>query len=267
MDDPKFPQLPFLTREMLRFGNKAKVELQIQAVSVDAGEVKIRGYNRSGFFEYSHSVTGGGTTSSETFAIPDLPIGLSVIDDGSWFVQGECYATVSLLINGEVVQDLCSGFVFYGKGISFPVANSIDTRPGGGQIVTISGTNPAAGAEVSMSVPSGQIYRILAINFSLTTDANAANRRVHVQFQSETTGMTIDCYGDTDQAASVSRTYSCAAFGATPATTDDNDIIIPIPQDIYLPAGGDIKTATTNKQAGDDYGIPRVLVERFFSSG
>ena len=159
---------------------------------------------------------------------------------------------------------LCSGVVDIRKSISYPVSPQKEMRPDGGQILDFTGTNPAAGSEIDDSVPTGRVWRILAISFSLTTDANAANRRVHVILLGPS-GVEIDTFSDVDQIASTTRKYSVAAFGAIPDTLDDNDILIPLPADIFLPAGSAVQTLTTNRQAGDDFGTPSILVEQFFS--
>ena len=88
---------------------------------------------------------------------------------------------------------------------------------------------------------------------TLVTDANAANRRVHLDIQ-EVAGGRLDFHSSVDHAASLSRVYTFVPIGAGLSMADDNDIIVPIAPGIVLGPGGVLATLTTNRQTGDDFG-------------
>jgi len=137
-----------------------------------------------------------------------------------------------------------------------PIAASIE---GPGTMRSIAGTNPAANAEISETVPTGARWRVHALVFTLVTDATAANREVVLTFDDGTTVY----YATTpaaNQAASLTRRYGAAAGGVRGAAATAAEIAIALP-DLWLPAGHRLQTVTTNLQVTDNYGAPQLLVE------
>lgn len=264
--DPNFKlTLPFLTRDMLAFEHATAFAVRIRTQSDIAQTVFIRGFTREGPFEYAHTPTNDRAVTTEVFRLPDIPIFISVVDDTGGLEQGQIFAELAMTINGEVVYSLCSGFVYSNKAISWPTSTVVDTRPGGGQIKTVSSANPAAGSEISLSVPTGAIWRIIGCSFTLVTDANAANRRVHLRFDSAG-GTRLEFFGDQDQTATLTRHYSAAPIAGAIDTLDNTEIMLPIPPGLLLDAGSSISTVTTAIQATDNFGAMDVWVEEFYTT-
>jgi hypothetical protein len=130
----------------------------------------------------------------------------------------------------------------------------------GGQCVVVTGSNPAAGAECSDTVPAGEFWVIKSILLQLVTDATVITRRVHVTLDDGTTAFTRKP-SNASQAASLTQNY--AIGGNNPASaviaTYCSD---PLPE-FGLPAGSRIKTVTDNLQAGDNYAAPVYYVEKY----
>lgn len=124
----------------------------------------------------------------------------------------------------------------------------------------MAGADPAAGAEVSDAVPAGKFWKLIAVFLTLVTDANVANRRVHVTIDDGTT-VFYRRGSNATQAASLTQSYAWAGE-AQEAAVRDTFVADPLPT-IQLPAGARIKTVTVNKQAGDNYGAPQYYVEEF----
>lgn len=261
--DPNNFKVPFLTRKMLSFEHATTFSVRIRSKSFANSTVTIRGFTSEGVFNFNHTVVNTALTQSQTFRIPDIPIMLCVADEVNILNQGETFVTVDLLINGDKVAELCSGLVYQSKGISYPATNILDKRPGGGQLTYVAGTNPAAGAEIVEFVPSNEVWRIMAAKFTLTTDANVANRRVHLFFQTGGTGITR-FYNDIDHAASLARIYNFSQHSDMVDREDNTQIMAPMPQNIILINGVRIATSTTNKQAGDQFSSISFYVERWF---
>jgi len=255
--------LPFLTRKMLTFDHEAFFELRIRSQADTAAVLTIRGLTRDGVFTFRHTTVAGGNTTTETFRIPDVPITVSVIDENQAYDQGECYAALSLSVNGGVVHALCSGLVFSQKAISFPQAESNPYMPDRGFIRTRTSADPAAGSELTITVPDGRIWNVLAVSFQLVAAAVAASRRVHVVF-SASGGPTINVFSDIDQIINETRNYSVAHFGHVLDSLDDNDILIPLPDKMLLIPESTITTETTNLDGADNFGAMSVLVEEFW---
>jgi hypothetical protein len=261
MLDPAALQLPFVVRDQLSFEQGTVFGLKLSTQAFDVSRITIRGCTREGTFTFSHTTAGTGRTTSSTFRIPDIPIFLSVTDFDLFFVQGGCHARVALTINGDELYELCSGFVYGQKAVSFPVASSVDQRPGGGRIFQSIGANPAAGSEIAYTIPDGVQARLMSMQFTLVAAAAAGSRRVHITFEDNTGQIYLDVYGSIDQIISETKRYNVAEFGALPDETDNNQIQIPIPTGLLLDTGYVIRTATTNKNAADDFGAPVLTLE------
>lgn len=251
---PEDPALgfPYLHRKMLDFEAGAAFELRITTIGAVASTVTLRGFTKSGPFSVKHSDPGSGSATSSTFRIPDIPIMLDVVDDNNSHDLGNLYVTVSLLVSGEKICDLTSGYVYQNKSISFPLASLPDIRPGQGEVTPFSVSAPAAGAEWSYAVPSGRHIRIYSIRFTFATDATAANRRPHIVHSRGATTYQ-EMWSTTVHTASVTRNYSCSPTGWISGDLDDNDQFIPLPSPFIIRGGDTLATSTVNIQAGDAY--------------
>jgi hypothetical protein len=131
-----------------------------------------------------------------------------------------------------------------------------------GTPTSVAGTDPAAGAEISETVPAGKRWRVLGIQFTLVTNANVANREPVIVVDDGTNTLFQSPAG-ANHAASLTWAYSASNVGqpvnGTTATTV-RQMNLPA---LLLPAGSRIRTSTTNIQAGDNYGAPRLLVQEF----
>jgi hypothetical protein len=160
---------------------------------------------------------------------------------------------------GGVTATLLQGPVSSLQRIAWPGSLLLTSLDVAGILRSIAGTDQAAGAEISETVPAGARWRLRALSAVLVTDGNAANREVTITIDDGTTILFTAPSGFT-HTASLTKRYSAAMIGAqtTPAQTTDRQIILP---DLWLPGGARIKTVTTNIQVGDNYGAPQLLVE------
>jgi len=263
MDDIAIPSLPFITRDMVKYGSISKLELVCTTQCISSTTLKIRLFSREGISEFSHVNSNTGIQSTSRHLISDFPIMVSVVDAAATLIQGRAYATLSLAINGVTVYQLAAGYVYRQKGISYPVSLNNDIIPGRGGYRVVTGADAGAGSEVSDSVPGGQMWRLLWARISLTTDANAANRRVHLRIGGNINN-SIDAFGSSDQVASTTRVYTFAHFGYIPDETDSTNILISIPSEIFLVGNESIGTATSNIQVGDNFGIADYGIEQLY---
>lgn len=264
MPQDEVQSLPFLTRKMLAFEHATTFSLRLEVQARAVTNVTVRGMTREGPFTFNIILDSVSTIQTFTYRIPDIPIMVSVEQTTLSLDQGRIYASVSLLVNGVYLQQLCSGLVYWSHGISYPSTFTPDSRPNGGEIRIISTANPAAGAQISQSVPSGETWKIKAVSFSLVNAAIAASRRVHIRFDYIGSGV-LDFFSDIDQLTGETRKYTCAPVSPVSDSLDDNDIIIPIPADIVLQPDCAITTTVTNMQATDDFGSAVIWAETFFT--
>lgn len=163
--------------------------------------------------------------------------------------------------SGIVLATLCAGYCNGAQPIAFPNGRILPMVEGPSILRSITGTNPAANTEISETVPTGARWRLLSLAAELVTDANAANRipilliddGANIYFASDPAAV---------QAASTTRSYvgntggeRLAAVGSLAQWT--------IPVEMILLVGHRISTLTTNRQVGDNWGPPQILVQEW----
>lgn len=128
---------------------------------------------------------------------------------------------------------------------------------GAGSMSTTTGSDPAAGAELSVTVPAGERWELVSVQASLVTSAVAANRRVVLTVDNGTTVYARIPVGAT-QAASLTYVYGfIAGLGYANGSVLDLNVTTGVPP-MILEAGYRIRTATVNIDAGDNWGPPIV---------
>lgn len=128
----------------------------------------------------------------------------------------------------------------------------------------VTGADPAAGAEISVTAPNGKSWDLLAVKFTLVTSAAVANRRPALALDDGTTEWYRWRTG-VDQAASLTRSYnflhSLSAEADRSATF--GEMYEPLEDELLLGPGSRIKTVTDALQAGDNYGAPVLFVVEY----
>ena len=180
----------------------------------------------------------------------------SVFIPSGYIYDALAFADVKLQYGSNAADDelqhLISGSVSLAKGITFPFEPSHDNTDVWSIDYTESQSNPAVGSDISIAVPTGQILELSSLNFTFTTDATAANRRIKLQIYDD--GHLIwEARSRTDHPASTSVRYYCTPASVLPSDDITNGLAyLPIPPGLRSQAF-EFYTSTTNKQAGDDY--------------
>ena len=254
--------LPFPTRKDLNFEHGVTLSLRVRLISTAGLTLSLRGMTKEGVFNFRFIVVSSTAFQTFTFTVPDIPIFFSILHNTSGGVQGSIYATVELMANNDPLHQLVAGQIYGFKGISWPVNSAENMAPNRGEMVQINSGDPVAGAEQSLAGPDGTRWLIRFITFTLVTDATVANRRPHLVFNTDNTP-SLNVFSSVDQTASLTRNYTAAHFGGALSESNDNDILIPLPDNIWIEINDTITTETTGIVAGDNYGQMRVHVERF----
>lgn len=249
---------------MIKFGRTAKFELVIRSQAISTSKLTVRCVTREGLSQFSHTPTNDGIQKTQYFSLADIPIFLSVVDDSAAIVQGSAFVTISLCINGSIVYELCSGFVYGIKSLSWPISSGQDAMPGRGNMRTIVGSVYSAGEDIAEYVPEGRIWHLLSMSFLLTTSATVADRRVKFLL-GNADNLEIEAFSGEVQAASLNHIYSLAHYGALPATNIGNLHLISIPQNIYMTYDDYFGTTVINLQANDQLAVVVYKIEEFFS--
>lgn len=159
----------------------------------------------------------------------------------------------------RTLNQVCFGYLTDASGITFPATVNSKGGEGVGAFRVITGTDPAAGAEVSETVPTAALWRLHALRVSLVTDATVASRYPFLVYDDGTTEFHRSGAGAL-QAASLT-TIQNWAIGEARALLSTQAGNAPIPSGVWLAGGSRIRTVTANLQAGDNYGAPVYIVE------
>lgn len=192
-------------------------------------------------------------------------LSLLILVEGAAPRRGQTFVTVALARGGALAADpaqlLAADYVAEGAPIGWPGADPIAPTEGPGLVRAVAGTDPAAGVEVSETVPTNARWTLYAVRFPLVTDATVANRRVHLLVDDGTNTLYEAAAPDV-QAASLTRNYNAANHGFAPAATV-SELYLNLPVPLPLLQGWRVRTATDSLQAGDNFGVPRLTVEEW----
>ncbi len=127
---------------------------------------------------------------------------------------------------------------------------------------TITGTDPAAGQNVSQAVPAGKVWDVKAIELRLVANATVANRNVDI-FYEDATGVEIARnVFSTSITASQTVKIHIGTYETLPTNTA-TDHYHKIPRELLLTEGFIIKTVTAGLQAGDNFDAPKIIAREY----
>lgn len=198
----------------------------------------------------------------------DLPEGyllsLSAETETTGALPGVCWlaaalargnsSTAAAFIGGQLLQ----GYVGLSQPLAWPpfapssqFNRNVTTR-------AITGTDPAAGVEISETVPTGAAWELISLFTSLVTSATAANRRPVLRIDD---GSTVFFRGHQNNTISASTTSELVWFVGgvmlSGAATSG------LPHNLLLLPGWRVTTLTESFQVDDNYAAPGFVVREF----
>jgi hypothetical protein len=180
-------------------------------------------------------------------------------------IRGHIYAIVELVRgqSGGVLPlgTLLSGYVTSAGRLAWPEGPNEPSPAGFGRIRLITGTNPAAGAEISETVPTGARWKLRTFIYTLVTSAAVANRRPVLTIDDGATTI-WESFTNVAQTATQTAKYR-AGVGVPFLLYDTLAYHLPLPSDLLLPAAARIRTVTALIDVADDYGAPVYAVEEW----
>lgn len=165
---------------------------------------------------------------------------------------------------GVISQVLCQGYCTSQAGVSWPNGVNTTCFDAPGNIRSITGTMPAAGAEISESVPINARWRLRSIIFLLNTSATVATRFVSVVLD-DSVNMVARSYSNFAHAASVNQQYSYSLGFSGSLVTVGVVAAVQLP-DVPLNQFWRIRTFTSSLQPGDQYTAPQYVVEEWLDT-
>jgi hypothetical protein len=180
-------------------------------------------------------------------------------------LRGHCFAVVEVVrgggTNAQPLGTLLADYVTATGRLAWPGSPIASSISGPGRLRSIAGTDPAAGVEISETVPPGVRWRLVSFQGTLTTSAAVANRFPGILIDDGTTVLLFS-RSLAAQTASNGVNHSWADWGAQ-STTLGSPNALPIPPGLILAAGFRIRTSTAALDVGDNWTAPQYLVEEW----
>lgn len=158
-----------------------------------------------------------------------------------------------------LLQGFCTGV----QRLAWPGSPIVSTTASPGAVKVITGTDPAAGAECSDTVPTGARWRLISYAVTVVFANAGIERTVAIVVDD---GATAYWRGISLALLNPNSTVVIAAGAGLGAAGLDSYATAQqtgLPNGLLLLAGHRIKTATTTLNAADNYAAPRILVEEF----
>lgn len=267
MTPEELASLPFLHRKQLDYEFGAAFSLRVVVMPNVTQQITLRGSTRTAPFSFNIDLDGSATYEEYNFPLTDIPLFLSAIDTNKLIPPGFLWLSVWLQVNGNDIQQLFSGFPSAYNSLSWPAINTAPPYGGAPSSYSTTLSDPNAGSEISGSVPSVYWYKLRSLRVRLITSATVASRRVHFKFTTATNWIIGEFIAPAVQTAGQTIDYTLQMSGGSPVQVDDNDQIILIPDNFWLPPLSTITTETVNLQAGDNFGQPFPFVELALNAG
>jgi hypothetical protein len=196
-------------------------------------------------------------------------IGVGIDCDAATVSRGQCFVNLFLQRNlgssQPVVEMLISDYITSAYQPSWPSCPlKAPTEPPGYYVVR-NGSAGVAGAEVSVSVPSGARWRLIACQTAFSTNGGAGNRNVGLSIS--TPGNTIwSVSANAAQPDGTSDSHYNWGAAVTWQSADATHQLMSIPPDFFLPAGSTISTNTANMNPLDIYTLMQATVEEWIDA-
>lgn len=179
---------------------------------------------------------------------------------------GQTFARLSLVrgLTANAVDQftLAADYVTAKMPLSYPGSGVLRATEGAGALRSITGSVPAAGAEVSESVPTGARWELIAFRATLTSSATVATRVPQLSLDDGTT-LLCRIAQTASIPASASAPFAWVRGALLAPTAGGNDLVQGAPLGFYLGAGYRLRTVTAGIQAADQWSATQYLVREW----
>lgn len=248
---------------MFEWGHDAVIDIELVSYASQSFGFRVVGATKDGIFDFGVAHDGDRDQENDFFRVTDFPLFVNVHTESTGVELGEFWGILYLRVNGKRIGMLGTGYVSHLSDLSWPLVQSEKEAPRRGKYRTETGSNPSAGAEISVTPDSNTLWILHGIVVTLVTDANAADRRVHFTIHPGGNSNGLHLISPVVQAASLTRRYSIGAYPSMPITDSDDDILVPMPAGIVVFGTTSLKTETENIQVGDDFAAPFLHIEEY----
>lgn len=246
---------------MMAWQHAASFTLEVEVYGGVSDQFELRGFTREGPFVFRFLSTGATNADTFSFTVPDFPIMFSVLRVLIPSNINDAHITVHLGINGTHHALLAAGNLNATVGLTWPHSVRGNILLDRGENKTANSTNPAAGAEASVTVPENEVWIVNNVAVQLVADGNAANRRVALQLGASAANILLPA--PADQMASQTIDYTWAEGLNSVSDATGFRMTQALPRQHFINSNDAIATVTANLQAGDNFGFMTVGVQKF----
>jgi len=278
---PPLPAVVGFPRDLGRWGPgswlfTAEDNLQLDSVCSQSGvTVTVNGVVLSTDFQllpfsWTHSPNSNRTVATTRVAVgTGWLLHVRVLVTGGAAKQGECYVYLRVCrgttSNAIVLATIAAGYITTVTDLYTPGGTIVTSLDGGGTVRSITGTTPAAGADILETVPTNARWEVLAFTAQLTTGAAVANRVVGLTIDDGTNIYFRDSPAFT-QTASLIDIYSWAEAQSKMAAPSSSFVLGNLPGGNRLLAAHRIRTSTIAIAAADQWTAPQYLVREWLEN-
>ena len=140
------------------------------------------------------------------------------------------------------------------------IRTSYDLGPEGRILIVSLEADPAAGAEVSITVPGRAVWKVIAMKVNLVTSATVAARRLRMEAADGNGNVFSRVASASQQNASTTNRYTIMSSMGT-SLLGFTEHIMPSPDPLILLPGYNYATVTASIQAGDNFSAPVLYVQ------
>lgn len=210
--------------------------------------------------------------TNRTKATLDIPLGIGFPLNVQVFASSGAPLIGQTFVQAQIIRGLggatvalatlLQGYVTAVQATAWPgspIRSSLETE---GALRSVTGTTPAAGADINEVVPTGARWDMLYFLAQLSTSAAVANRRVQFTLDDGING-----YGrvssNTNIAANGLGRFCLAEGGPVIADATLNVFMLPLAVNHRLPPGAHIRSVTNLIDVADQWSTPQYLVREW----
>jgi hypothetical protein len=248
---------------LVAFNAAAGIGLRLSGRFLAVGSVRVHPFNTSLFPVSDRTQSSISTPFAEGWLLD-----CSVIASSGSPQHGQTWVRVGISRGqgtGAIeLAQLATGYVTAQKCVCWPLATQDAPLDGPGALRSITGTAPAAGANLSETVPTGARWTLIALHTVLTASATVATRAVSILADDGANNLAAGTAQQTQTASQVIA-YTAAPGAASGFSNSDNKFAVQLPALLQLAAGFRVRSTVANLQVGDQFSAPQLLVREWIA--
>lgn len=216
-------------------------------------------------FSFVHTPASNRTAAASVFGLGrGALLNVVVYADAGTPVLGQTFVILQIIrgLSGPVVVlgVLLQGYVTSTQALGWPGSPIQHSYEGQGALRTIVGTTPAAGAEISETVPTGARWQLLSLATQFTASIVGSSREFALRLING--GGAVHFTSATGFSLQATQVAQLSYAQGSPAIAGSANFVYlaNLPTDSKLLAGASIQTVTAGMKAGDQYIAPEYTV-------